>query len=364
MEFIINTNMIWDTPPTARHQLAEALVTKGYRVTFITGNKFGKPGIEIKKINDLMQVLTPTFPFSRRLRYRLPFFNELYQRWLYPKLAKRFAKNDVYLITSDFGGYLIANYFKKRIYFASDDYINNVKTPTWMSKYTYWTQKNLVKSVDFTISTAKKLVNDFTEFNPNSYELPLGAPDFQYFGTSEQDFKPRNGTIKVVLLGFIDRNKTPVSLLNKILEMGNTQLYLIGPIKDDILSHLKFPDHVFALGIQTKGVLFETLRNMDVGIAPYYMEDPNSGRTPNKMWQYLAAGKPAVITNLPNVRHWTFPEGTVFKANTEEEFVNQIKEAYATDTPDLVEKRMDLAKNNSWGKRADQLLDYIKNNKL
>src|SRR5690606_25039591 len=301
MEFIINTNMIWDTPPTARHQLAEALVKKGIHVTFITGNNFGKPGMETVKINEFMQVITPTFPFSRRLRYRLPFFNELYQKWFYPRLKKKFDQKNLYLISSDFGGYLITDYFDKVVYFASDDYINNVKTPYLMAKYTFWTQKKLIQSAGFTIATAQKLVSDFSEFNKKSYELPLGAPDFEVNADPVKILRQRDGKIKVVLLGFLDKVKTPVSLLNKILDMGNTELYLVGPIKDDLLSHLQSPDRVFALGIQTKTILAETLLNMDVGIAPYYMEDANTGRTPNKMWQYLAAGKPAVITNLPNV---------------------------------------------------------------
>ena len=103
----------------------------------------------------------------------------------------------------------------------------------------------------------------------------------------------------------------------------------------------------------------ETLLGMDVGIAPYYMTDSNTGRTPNKMWQYLAAGKPAVITNLPNVRHWSFPSGTVYKADKEKEFVDMIEKAYQEDSGKLVKERIHLAKNNSWEKRAELLLSYI-----
>src|SRR5690606_29925836 len=103
-----------------------------------------------------------------------------------------------------------------------------------------------------------------------------------------------------------------------------------------------------------------TLLEMDVAIAPYYMEDSNSGRTPNKMWQYLAAGKPAIITNLPNVQHWEFPKGTVYKANTEEEFVNMVIEAHENDSQHLISERIKLAKNNSWNRRAEQLLEVVK----
>ncbi|MEX0884494.1 MAG: glycosyltransferase, partial [Cyclobacteriaceae bacterium] len=116
--------------------------------------------------------------------------------------------------------------------------------------------------------------------------------------------------------------------------------------------------------IQTGQALSETLQDMDVSIAPYYMEDTNTGRTPNKMWQYLAAGKPAVITNLPNVRHWEFPAGTVYKANTDDEFVEMIVNAYDADSQELIGARMKLAKENSWGKRAELLVKLIRENHI
>lgn len=149
-------------------------------------------------------------------------------------------------------------------------------------------------------------------------------------------------------------------LINKILEIENVELHLIGPIKDDFLNHLSKEEKVKAHGVLTGDPLSSKLSEMDVAIAPYYMDDPNTGRTPNKLWQYLATGIPAVITNLPNVRHWEFPEKTVYKANNDDEFVSFIKQAYKDNTIELMKERISIAANNSWSKRVDQLLAYIK----
>lgn len=362
MEFIIYTNTVWDSPPRSRHQLAYAL-SKRYKVTFVGSNKLGKPGIKAFKINDSMDVIIPRFPVSRRIRYRTPVINEIYQKWLFPILRNHFvSKKDVIVICADFGGYMIKNYFDKLIYFASDDFINNVKVPFFIKAYTSYTQKKLIIASDIALATAKKLVHDFKVYNELSFELPLGAPDFKINHDSEAVLRKRDGKIKVVLLGYIDKVKTPVRLLLKILSIENTELYLIGPIKDNILEEL-YPTHkVHALGPQTGEMLSKTLTEMDVAIAPYYMEDSNTGRTPNKMWQYLAAGKPAVITNLPNVRHWNFPEGTVYKANTDNEFVEMVQIAYQEDSTALIKKRIELAKENSWDKRAEFLIELINQN--
>ncbi|MFO7823124.1 MAG: glycosyltransferase [Cyclobacterium sp.] len=361
MEFVIYTNTVWDSPPRSRHQLAQALSDK-YKVTFVSSNVNGRPGMEIKQVKENFQVMIPSFPISRRIRYRMPVVNEMYQLWLFPKLKSHFKGKEVVLICSDFGGHLIGRYFEKFIYFASDDYINNVKVPALVKAYTIFTQKRLLKTATFSLATAKKLVDDFRKVNPRSFELPLGAPDFSKFNAAPVQQRTRDGKLKVVLLGFIDKKKTPLGLMNAILGIEHAELHLIGPIADDFLDHLSSKDRVVAHGVMTGDVLHQQLIQMDVAIAPYYMDDPNTGRTPNKMWQYLASGRPAVITNLLNVRHWQFPEGTVYKANDDKEFVACIKKAYEEDCQELIGERILLAANNSWTARAEKLLGYIENN--
>ncbi len=360
MEFIINTNTIWDSPPRARHQLAYALAELNEKVTFISGNKFGMPSIEKKQINENLTLIVPSFPINRRFRYRIAIINEIYQLWLYRKLKKLFIRKELYVVCSDFGGYLITNFFSNVIYFASDDYINNVNVPFYIKLYTIYTQRQLIKKAQFTIATAKNLVMQFSKYNKKSFELALGAPNFSLDTPIEDILQTKHGIIKIVLLGYIDKVKTPVILLNKLLSLGNTELYLIGPIRDNILELLNYSDRIYALGIKTGKNLMETLLKMDVGIAPYFLDDPNSGRTPNKMWQYLATGLPAVISNLPNVQHWKFPKNTVYKANSDEEFVESVKLAYELNNAQLVKLRLELARNNSWIKRAEKLKEYIK----
>ncbi|SHN02900.1 Glycosyl transferases group 1 [Cyclobacterium lianum] len=361
MEFVIYTNTVWDSPPRSRHQLAHALAEK-YKVTFVSSNRNGRPGMDISQVNDNFQVIIPSFPVSRRIRYRMPLVNEMYQLWLFPKLKHHFKGKDVVLICSDFGAHLIGRYFNRFIYYASDDYINNVKVPALVRAYTIFTQKRLLKTATISLATARKLVDDFKKINPRSFELPLGAPDFSKFNSLPVTVRKRDGIIRVVLLGFIDRKKTPVGLMNAILEIPHSELHLIGPIADDFLEHLSSPGRVVAHGTMMGENLHRQLIQMDVAIAPYYMDDPNTGRTPNKLWQYLACGRPAVITNLLNVRHWDFPEGTVYKANDDEQFVSLVKKAYTDDNQQLIDQRINLAMSNSWAARREKLVEYIEKN--
>ncbi|EPR67536.1 hypothetical protein [Cyclobacterium qasimii] len=85
MEFIVYTNTEWDGPPRSRHQLAHALA-KRFKVTFVSSNTIGIPGLKSTQVNDNFELLTPSFPASFRLRYRMPVLNEAYQVWLFTKL--------------------------------------------------------------------------------------------------------------------------------------------------------------------------------------------------------------------------------------------------------------------------------------
>lgn len=106
MEFVIYTNTVWDSPPRSRHQLAYAL-SENHKVTFVASNLNGKPGLRINRVNDTLDLIQPSFPVSRRIRYRMPFVNEAYQMWLFPKLKKHFEGREVILICSDFGAHMI-----------------------------------------------------------------------------------------------------------------------------------------------------------------------------------------------------------------------------------------------------------------
>jgi hypothetical protein len=356
MEFIVYTNTEWDTPPRARHQLAYALAER-FKVTFVAGNIMGPPGIKKSQVNENFELLIPYFPCTSRFRYRVPILNEAYQVWLFSKLKTKFSGRDVIIICTEFGGYLIGKYFKKFIYMASDDFINNVNLPAF---YTIFTQTRLIKSSTFSLATAITLVNEFSKINPKSYELRLGAQNFPKVDMEKLKLKipDPNGKIKIVLLGYIDKN-TPVELINRILAIDNVELHLIGPIKDDFLDHLSFKERVIHHGVMTGDPLSLKLMEMDVAIVPYYMNEPNTGRTPNKLWQYLATGRPVVMTNLPNVKNWEFPEGTVYKANNYDEFLFYIQKAHKDNSNELIKERVAIAANNSWSVRVDQLLEYI-----
>jgi O-antigen biosynthesis protein len=78
-----------------------------------------------------------------------------------------------------------------------------------------------------------------------------------------------------------------------------------------------------------------------------------------KLYEYLAAGKPTVSRDLPEVRHLAAGEQSagelIVLYSTQEEFFQRLQEAVATDTPDRAARRRSFARQNDWSGRVDVL---------
>jgi hypothetical protein len=110
-------------------------------------------------------------------------------------------------------------------------------------------------------------------------------------------------------------------------------------------------------GTLTGKELYKEINNFDVAIIPYDLErfKKNIGITPNKLWQYLALGKPVVVTDFHNIKNWKFPDDCVYKI-PEGKFVEFVLKAYERNTADLIKKRITIAANNTWDKRVEEII--------
>ena len=66
-------------------------------------------------------------------------------------------------------------------------------------------------------------------------------------------------------------------------------------------------------------------------------------------------GKPVVISDLPAMRSWTFPDNCIYRSS-DEKFLEVVLQAYEANTTELIKKRISIAKNNTWGKRVEQII--------
>lgn len=360
--YIINTITSWNEPPRARHQVAHALSRRAH-VIFIEANKFGLPGIKRIKVSEQLEVLSPIFPIDFRVRYRLPVINELYQRWLFNQLGKIYPNAKV--INFDFSAYLLPNFFKNIIYYCNDQFIP--KKPVGFKRLLYKYRKSieskLIRRVRFCIGTSNYQVAHLAKNNPKSYLIRLGGPNLQEEGYCPSFHQNHHQTIRVGYLGYISPGNIDISIINRLTNDPKIHLTMIGPHKKLKMQEFARPERIHWKPPQTGLNLYRIVDSFDVAIIPYPFQQ-KIDRTPNKLWIYLAMGKPVVTTNIQSLQKISVPKGFIYRANNDKEFIRQVKRAHKENSPESFHSRVELAREHTWDRKIDNLLQiYSQNDK-
>jgi GT2 family glycosyltransferase/glycosyltransferase involved in cell wall biosynthesis len=99
------------------------------------------------------------------------------------------------------------------------------------------------------------------------------------------------------------------------------------------------------------------LVDFDVCTLPFRDIVVTHSMNPAKLYEYLAAGKPVVARDLPEVRHLADNEapGLISLYTTQNEFFERLEAALAIDNGDLRARRKAFARRNDWDQRVDEL---------
>ncbi|MGD2033583.1 MAG: glycosyltransferase [Bacteroidales bacterium] len=351
-KFLINTITAWNEPHRARHQFTFAASGK-YKTVFVSLNKTGLPRIRISEPEPNITLVEPYFPIDYRFRYRLPVINELYQNWLFPKLKKIYS--EITVINFDFTATQLFKYYSDVVYYCNDEYIGNSKYQSpLIDRYIAGCERKVASGAVFCVATANYLSNKLKKYNRNSYEIPLGVSA----GKVSAKYVRKSGNSKIVVgfMGVINKRQFSVEAVDQIAGDPRFLLVLIGPIERSFVRKLKYKDNIRITGVLKGGELSKELEKLDVGVALYNLKWVKPGTTPNKLWQYLSHGKPAVVSNLPDLKKMKFPEKSVYILNEEKDLAAMIDRAVSEDTEELHKLRITFARQNTWNDRFKQFM--------
>jgi|GEM_PF-657630 len=162
--------------------------------------------------------------------------------------------------------------------------------------------------------------------------------------------------------GSIHADRVDVTLVEAMTVAMKAQnmpgtLVLIGPVM--LPAHqrhrLEATGRVIFSGPMAYRDLPQYMRAFDVCIVPHCMTAFVESLNPIKLWEYLAAGKPIVSTDVAGFRD--YPE-LVRTARTAEEFVAQCRAAIAEGTEKSELRRAEAGKH-SWRSRVDEIVDVM-----
>jgi glycosyltransferase involved in cell wall biosynthesis len=133
------------------------------------------------------------------------------------------------------------------------------------------------------------------------------------------------------------------------------QFVLIGPDHDGSLaaSGLLQSPNVHWLGRKSYAELPAYLACFDVALIPFVVNDITHATSPLKLFEYMAGGKPMVVTPMQESMRYA----GVLVAATPAEFSARLDEALASrNDPDYLALLERMAQENTWDARARQIL--------
>jgi len=367
---VVVTMSEWNEIPRFRHQVTRQLM-RFFNVLYVV-KRLNTKEESVQVINNRLVIYKPyiMFPIHPRLYANDPITHTL-ANWLFnrkiqlkmnsigiePKILINFEP-DYYKI-------LKIKSFAAKIYICNDEFpkmltgFNRNKAKAWYQErlFTYY-EKQVITLSDYCLTPHSPLVNRIKRTNKN---VQLFLPGHEFImNVRKKSLRKRKSPIKIGYMGFITYYLLK-DWLEEIAKSNDMVLYMIGPIeKFDATIFNKYSNINF-IEAKRGNELLSFLCSMDVLIIPNNTENPvvKVLSVPNKFFQYVASGKPVVISDMPHFID--MPSGVVYKAKNAKDFVNKIRLAFYEDSKDKKNLRFKIASENSWNKRGDILFDLITN---
>ena len=192
----------------------------------------------------------------------------------------------------------------------------------------------------------------------NKIQLIENGVDFSLF--NKQNIKDKTVNPSIGYIGGL-KNKVDLKLIKLIAErFPNYSVELIGPIdKNTDITDLKNKSNVKIKEPIPLEDVPKKMRELALGIMPYRNISYNKGIVPLKLFEYLAVGVPVISIGLPSIRK--FEESGVLKVTDNyDEFLVQAKNLIDQRyNKSLIQKRIQIAEKNDWGKKINLITNFI-----
>ncbi len=353
-----------------RHQrpqhLAEQLAKRGHRVfyldhQFITQNTLDKDHYEIKKIKKNIYLCKLTAHNNLNIYIEKPTRED--KKTILISFCK-FVKdagltNFILKIDHPFWGYIFNSSKFKIMYDCMDDHESFEMSSDELVKI----ESKIAREARAVTAASDHLYLKMKKFHPKMLALVKNAGEYTHFAVAQNktqlkppDIKQCKGKI-IGYYGAIAEWFDAEIVIRLAKEYPSHSIVLIGAVTHETLRGVasKF-NNVFLLGEKPYKELPNYSANFDVCLIPFVINDLIKATNPVKIYEYFAAGKPVVATDLPELHNI---KDFVYLAKNNDEFVELTKKALEEKDPSLTKKRIDYAKENTWDKRGEVLYTII-----
>jgi glycosyltransferase involved in cell wall biosynthesis len=224
----------------------------------------------------------------------------------------------------------------------------NYQTMRYKADLIFTTSPDLVKFFDR---------SDYCTFVPNGISLEHIANTPKLVGRDIASLpRPIIGYV-----GTLQEDRIDVDLLQYLAKLNPTKSFvLIGPvwpgIKFAVDQKLRSLPNVHLLGRIPFNEVLAYIREFNVSIIPNLHNEFNRHTNSMKLYEYLAMGKPVVVT--PSVGLEDFGK-IIHTADTPEKFNKELLKALTENSETDIAKRQSFMEQHTWDKRVKLMLDQI-----
>ncbi len=313
----------------------------------------------IRKEKNISIVSLPSFPLIDRFR-RLRWINDSFiLLWIHLLFKKQDIKEPLLFYYEPRYSSLIGKLNEKMVVFdLIDDKLSFSNVPSWMKTYL----DRLIGKGNIVFVASSYLKEKIAEQREYNVHLIGNGVDVDLFNKAMTDIPvPADiKNIKEPIIGYVGAldDWVDFKIIESIArEYPDYSIVLVGPqfsnVKDSINS-LKDLPNIFILGKKPYIMLPNYLRSFDACIIPFKINDLTLSSNPIKFYEYIAAGKCVISTNLPEIN--VYRDAAYISKNIED-FVNSIPLAL-NNRPDPA-KLLKITEENTWEKKALKMADLI-----
>jgi teichuronic acid biosynthesis glycosyltransferase TuaH len=315
----------------------------------------------LERLGDRLLRLTPLAPPGPNRPGVRSAGNVLARQTVRTALRRLGATPDVVVVAS-LSPFLNAVPARLRVLYGTDDFVAGAQLMGLAAGWLRRLERRQLNNADLVIAVSDELAARWQDRARSLVVIENGCDD-RLFGTADDAAPPDDVVLPGPVAGLIGHlsERIDFGLLEAVADSGHS-LLLVGPCPSrSVLPRLQAllaQPNVQWTGPRPFSDLPRYLRVIDVGLVPYADTPFNRASFPLKTLEYLAAGRPTVVTDLPAMR--ALPADVITVAGEADSFLAAVTAALAAP-PDAAaaHRRRQVAAEHGWDVRARRFAEVL-----